>query len=128
MADKMKPDVDRIVEAWPLAERLYVLAGLVKPAPAEIFELRNIEPSTFIEEEHTVVVVTGEIVNISGETRPIPDLLAVMVDKDQRVIKSWLVTPSSSTLEPGATAVFSDRFVDPPNGYGRVKYIWAGDS
>ncbi len=119
---------DRIVEAWPLAERLYVLAGLLKPAPAEIFKLRNIERSRFIEEEHTVVVVTGEIVNVSGETRPIPDLVAVMVDKEQRVIKSWLVTPASSKLEPGATAVFSDRFVDPPDGYTRVKYVWADDS
>ena len=119
---------DRIVEAWPLAERLYVLTGLVKPEPDEIFKLRNIVSSTIIEEEQKVVVVTGEIVNVSGKTRPIPDLVALIVDKDERVIKSWLVTPASSTLEPGATAVFSDRFVDPPNRFGKVKYGWAGDT
>ena len=105
---------DRIVQAWPLAERLYVLVGLVEPAPADFFELRNVKQSTFVENEQTVVVVTGEIVNISAETRPIPKVFAKIFDEDRRVLKRWIVTPAGSELAPGAIAAFSDRFVDPP--------------
>ena len=105
---------DRIVRAWPLAERLYLMVGLVEPSPGDFFELGNVKQSTFVENEHTVVVVTGEIVNISAETRPIPKVFAQIFDADRRVIKKWVVTPAGSDLAPGAIAAFSDRFVDPP--------------
>ncbi len=118
---------DRIVEAWPLAERLYLLAGLVEPAPKGLFEIRKISRMTSVENEQVVIILTGEIVNVSAETRAIPDLIALMVDSDERVLKQWLVTPASSRLEPGAASVFSDRFVNPPKGYENVIYIWANE-
>ena len=113
---------DRIVEAWPLAERLYVLVGLVEPTPTAFFDLRNVSQSTSVENERTVLVVTGEIINVSAETRPKPNLVAEFVDSNHRVVERWIVTLANSELAPGETSAFSYRFVDPPKGFVRVNY------
>ena len=105
---------DRIIAEWPGAARLYAQLGLDEHEATRGLEVRNVEQSTFIENEQTVVVVTGEIVNISGETRDIPNIVAEILDKDNRVIESWLVTPADNSLAPGEATAFSDRFTNPP--------------
>ena len=105
---------DRIITIWPEAVRIYAQIGLDDQAATRGFEVRNVEQSTFIENDQTVVVVTGEIVNISGRTRDVPKIVAEILDKDQRVIDSWLVMPADSSLAPGESTAFSDRFTNPP--------------
>ena len=105
---------DQIIAAWPEAARIYAQIGLDDQAATRGFEVRNVEQSTFIEDDQTVVVVTGEIVNISGRTRDVPKVIAEILDKDSRVIDSWLVTPADSSLAPGESTAFSDRFTNPP--------------
>lgn len=105
---------DQIIAAWPEAARIYAQIGLDDQAATRGFEVRNVEQSTFIEDDQTVVIVTGEIVNISGRTRDVPKVIAEILDKDSRVIDSWLVTPADSSLAPGESTAFSDRFTNPP--------------
>ena len=105
---------DQVIAAWPEAARIYAQIGLDDQAATRGFEVRNVEQSTFIEDDQTVVIVTGEIVNISGRTRDVPKVIAEILDKDSRVIDSWLVTPADSSLAPGESTAFSDRFTNPP--------------
>lgn len=105
---------DQIITMWPDAARIYAQIGLDDQAATRGFEVRNVEQSTFMENDQTVVIVTGEIVNISGRTRDVPNIVAEILDKDNRVIESWLVTPADSSLAPGESTAFSDRFTDPP--------------
>ena len=105
---------DQVITEWPEAARIYAQLGLDDQATTRGFEVRNVEQSTFIENDQTVVVVTGEIVNISGRTRDVPKVVAEILDKDNQVIDSWLVTPANSSLAPGESTAFSDRFTNPP--------------
>ncbi len=116
---------ERIVEAWPLTERLYLLAGLAEPRPSTNFILRRIQSSTFLDDGHTIVVVTGEIVNVSGETRLVPNLEARVLDNQRRVLDSWIVAPPIAQLAPGGAVAFSNRFADPPVGYAELSVDFA---
>lgn len=107
---------DRVIEAWLPAARLYSLIGLAEPEPDEVFELRNVRQSTYVEEGRTVVVVTGEIVNVSKHKRLTPKVFARIQDKDQQVLTEWAFEAASVELESGEATAFSDRFSDLPKG------------
>lgn len=108
---------DRIIAYWPPAERYYAMAGLVEAVEKGIvFELRNVQQSTFVEDDRTVVVITGEIANVSKKTLKVPQVIAQVFDKNNQVLKKWEFTAVSAELGPGETTVFSDRFADPPRG------------
>ncbi|MFQ5958263.1 MAG: DUF3426 domain-containing protein [Alphaproteobacteria bacterium] len=107
---------ERIVEVWPPATRLYAFVGLVEPKPIELFELRDVKQSTFVEDERTVVVVSGKIVNISMRSQPVPKVFAQMFDTRQRVLDEWYIDAVRPELGPGEITEFSDRVIDPPKG------------
>ncbi len=106
---------DRIIEGWPLAERLYAVVGLAETAPA--LQVRNLKQWAFVENEKTVYVFSGEIVNLSDQTRAVPNLVAQIFDKDWRVVKKrWVFAPPRPRLGPAEATEFSGRFSDPPKG------------
>lgn len=108
---------DRIVEYWPPAERYYAMVGLAEGIEqGSVFELRNVQQSTFVEDDRTVVVITGEIANVSKQTLKVPRVIAQVFDKNNQVLKKWEFMAVSAELGPGETTVFSDRFADPPRG------------
>jgi hypothetical protein len=108
---------DRIIAYWPPAERYYAMAGLAEAVEKDtVFELRNVQQSTFVEDDRTVVVITGEIANVSKKTLKVPQVIAQVFDKNNQVLKKWEFTAVSAELGPGETTVFSDRFADPPRG------------
>ncbi len=117
---------DHIVAAWPQAAQLYELVGLTRESPAPGLELRNVQRSITVENEQTIVVVSGEIANLSSQTVRLPNIVARVLDKDERVLESWILTPASAQLGPGETIEFSDRFADPPMGAVRLLVVFEG--
>ncbi len=111
---------NQIVAAWPQAAQLYGLVGLAQESPAQVLELRNVQRSFTVENERTIVVVSGEIANLSSQTVRLPNIVAQVMDKDERILESWVLTPASTQLGPGETIEFSDRFADPPKGAFRL--------
>ncbi len=105
---------DRIVAVWPTATGLFASVGLVEEEPTEIFELRDVSQSTFVEDERTVVVISGKIVNVSTRSRTVPKILAQMFDTRQRMLNQWFIDAVERELGPGEITEFSDRFIDPP--------------
>lgn len=108
---------NRVMEAWPPTVRFYAMIGLSETLEMQsVFELRNVQQSTFIEDERTVVVITGEIANVSRKVHAVPQLIAQVFDKENRVLKKWAFKAVSAELGPGESTVFSDRLADPPRG------------
>lgn len=114
---------NQIVAAWPQAAQLYGLVGLPQETPAQGLELRNVQQSTFVENEQTIVVVSGEIANLSSQTVRLPNIVAQVMDKDERILESWVLTLASTQLGPGETIEFSDRFADPPKDAVRLLVV-----
>ncbi|MCH7780251.1 MAG: DUF3426 domain-containing protein [Acidobacteria bacterium] len=115
---------NQIVAAWPQAAQLYDLVGLSQESPAPGLELRNVQQSSFVENDQTIVVVSGEIANLSSRTVRLPNIVAQVMDKDERILESWILTPASTQLGPGETIEFSDRFADPPKGAVRLLVVF----
>ena len=65
-------------------------------------------------------LITGEVVNVTGTNRDVPKIIIEILDKEQRVIDSWLVTPANSRLGPGESTTFSDRITDLPKNAVQV--------
>ena len=119
---------NQIVAAWPQAAQLYDLVGLAQESPAQGLELRNVQRSITVENEQTIVVVSGEIANLSSQTVRLPNIVAQVLDKDERILESWILTPAIARLGPGETIEFSDRFADPPKGAVRLLVIFESKS
>ncbi len=115
---------NQIVAAWPQAAQLYGLVGLAQESPAQVLELRNVQRSFTVENERTIVVVSGEIANLSSQTVRLPNIVAQVMDKDERILESWVLTLASTQLGPGETIEFSDRFADPPKGAVRLLVVF----
>jgi len=107
---------ERIVAAWPPAERLYAMVGLAAEAPAPAFALRNVKQAVSVEDDAVVVVVSGAIVNVSSVRGPVPKIQAQLYDKAHKLLRTWSIAPPRPELGPGETVVFTDRFTNPPKG------------
>ncbi len=118
---------DQIIVTWPQTAQLYALIGLAQETPARGLKLRNVQQSYFVENEQTVVVVSGEIVNLSSQTLPLPNIVAQVMDKNRRILESWVLTPASTHLGPGETIEFSDRFAVPPKGAVQLAVVLEGN-
>ena len=118
---------NQIVAAWPQAAQLYGLVGLAQESSAEGLELRNVQRSITVVNEQTIVVVSGEIANLSSQTVRLPNIVAQVMDKDERILESWVLTPASTQLGPGEMIEFSDRFADPPKGAVQLLVVLEGE-
>ena len=107
---------DRIVAAWPLAEQLYANLASAEPSPSEVFKVRNTKTWTLIENEQTVYVVAGEIVNVSAHARDVPNVVARIVVDDEPVREKLVFKLARPRLGPGESTEFSKRFSGPPVG------------
>lgn len=91
---------------WPAAERLYVALGMAPDAPEAGLELLQIKPSYAAEGGETRLVITGEIANRSRRAREVPPLKAVLKDRTDREVQSWVFTASQPRIEPGQSVTF----------------------
>ena len=61
-----------------------------------------------------LVVVSGRVINPSGEAQPVPPIEAQLRDRDGRLVYSWTIAPPARTLPPGGSASFNSAEMDVP--------------
>lgn len=70
-------------------------------------------------------VASGTIINPTSETLDIPDMIATLLDDDDREIYSWEIPAPADTLAPGAKVEFSAAARDNvPRGAANVAVDW----
>lgn len=114
---------DRVIAKWPEAARLYAQLGLDEYETTRGLDVRNVDRDIFVQDEHTVVVVTGEVVNTTGRRRDVPRVVIQIMNKDGGVIETRLVTVADSELAPGESTTFSDRFTYSPQNAVQLN-VW----
>lgn len=70
--------------------------------------------------------LTGRVVNPTRERQSVPDIQAELQDGQGRVVYSWVITPPTRTLAPGAAADFNAAEVDVPKGAQELKLSFVG--
>ena len=104
---------DEIVAFWPPAAQLYELAGLEVATVPFGLELRNVKHSQRTEEGVLVLIIEGEVKNISKFTHEVPKLRAALRDAEQDEIENWIFSAVQARLLPGESAPFVTRVKDP---------------
>lgn len=103
-----------LVAAWPPLERLYTLAGIQVDAPSFGLEVRNLTPAFSKTDNTPTLVVTGEVVNVSGGVRKVPSLRVSLRNGQNQTLKTWDFTVGRDQLLAGETAPFQTSIANPP--------------
>ncbi len=105
---------NEIVAVWPPAAQLYELAGLEVESLPFGLELRNVKHSQRTEDGVPVLIIEGEVKNISKFTYEVPKLRAALQNAEQNEIKNWTFSAVQTRLLPGESAPFVTQVKDPP--------------
>ncbi len=104
-----------IVALWPPSLRLYTHLGLAPEAALRpVLILRGVTYANEREGNDTLLVVSGEVTNPGKEPRKIPPIRVALRDRQQNVLRSWIVDLPVTDLAPGASTSFTSRLRSPP--------------
>lgn len=70
----------------------------------------------------------GAVINRSKTTQNVPPLLVELLDAQGRKVYSWIIDPPAESLEPGASAEFSEAVVDVPRSVRSAEIGWAPEN
>lgn len=103
---------DAVVAAAPRLAVLYELAQL--PANMRGLAFRNVTSEVVDEPGGKLLVVAGEIENVTGQTRPVPALSLTVKGSAGDTIYTWTSRAPRDELEPGEVQNFRARLASPP--------------
>jgi predicted Zn finger-like uncharacterized protein len=106
---------DQIMAAWPASAKLYERLGLAAPSYDKVLVVRNGTSAYHVEDGKQVLVVQGEVVNVSSVLQQVPRLRATLREKG-RDVQSWTFQAAQSRLLPSEAASFVTRLTDPSPG------------
>jgi hypothetical protein len=101
-----------VVRAFPASASLFAQAGL--PVNLRGLEFSGVRTSAAVEGNAPVLVVDGEIRNITSRPVAVPGLRLSIRDDKGVEIYGWTTTLAKASLEPGAVMPFKSRLASPP--------------
>ncbi|MGE0748082.1 MAG: DUF3426 domain-containing protein [Rhodospirillales bacterium] len=116
---------EAVVAAFPAAERIYAAIGLAEE-PGVGLELRRVASREVARDGARVLMVEGEIANISDKVRDVPRMRAALFDDRERALKSWTFSAPDPKLLPGETSKFVTELESPPTGAVRLTILFDG--
>jgi predicted Zn finger-like uncharacterized protein len=118
---------NEIVAFWPPAAQLYELAGLEIESLPFGLELHNVKQSQRTEDGVPVLIIEGEVKNISKFSYEVPKLRAALKNAEQKEIKNWIFSAVQTRLLPGESAPFVTQVKDPPSKATGVTITFVSD-
>lgn len=113
-----------VVATVPETASLFAAVGM--PVNLRGLELRDIKSGIFSESSVELLVVQGEIANVTNKPKDVPPLLFTVRDAKGATVYSWSASADVRTLEPGAKAAFRRRLASPPPEGMEVLVRFAG--
>jgi predicted Zn finger-like uncharacterized protein len=104
---------NQIADRLPAAAPVYQRLGLSLELPLGI-EFRDLGSERRTAEGQPVLVVTGEITNITGQRRDVPPIRVALLDNDRRELDHGSFDPPEPALGPGGVARFEVKLDAPP--------------
>ncbi len=112
---------EQIVRFWPQSATLYGLFG--KEVNTMGIDIRNYSYHYEIQDGTTVLVIEGEVVNLTDEPKLLPLFQVSLRDAGQRPILDWVFQTDLRELEPHQASPFVTHTDNPPE---RAHDIWIG--
>jgi predicted Zn finger-like uncharacterized protein len=101
-----------IASLWPQSSSLY--AGLGMPVNTRGLEFRDKNAHFESEDGQDVLVISGDLVNITSHELSVPSIRVSLTDEDKRELYHWFFSAGVATLHPGQLAAFHTRLPSPP--------------
>lgn len=105
---------EKIVATWPPAARLYETVGLPVEALGVGLEFRNMASSRRVVDGVPVLIIEGEVANVSKRVLAVPKLRAALQSAKEREIRRWTFSAARTRLMPGESVSFMTRVESPP--------------
>ena len=103
------------------------MAGLEIESLPFGLEFRNLKNSERTEDGVKVLIIEGEVKNISKFSYEVPKLRAALRNAEQDEIKSWTFSAVQTRLLPGESAPFVTQVKDPPSMATGVTITFVND-
>ena len=100
------------VRAMPQTASFYAWFGL--PVNIRGLDFENLGTATEQHDDVPILVIGGDIVNITGKTVTVPRLRFAVRNAARQEIYSWTAVPPRSLLPPGQGVAFHTRLASPP--------------
>jgi hypothetical protein len=88
---------------------------------AEGLEITLVDPLR----QGNVLIVQGVVVNTTSDTKTVPTMQAVLLDKAGRQLTNALIEPRQVDLRPGERMSFKTEIVDAPQTTARIDVDFA---
>jgi len=105
---------ETLARAHPLATQAYGFFGYEAVLAGDGLTLESIRSVRREVSGARELRIEGEVVNVSGEVRPMPALRIRLLDESGAELASWTETLREESLEPQERALFSFSRADPP--------------
>ncbi len=116
----------QLVAAWPATARLYHAVGIeAAQAPAGTgLEVRDLTPRRVFDGETPLLVLEGEVVNVTDRSLPVPPITATLLDHDDNIVQQWTFDLGLKALAPQERVPFQTRFPNPSNAATDIKIFF----
>ena len=117
---------DVVIERVPAAAEIFGWVGLGPEPPGAGLALENVRQKVSTRAGARILRIDGDIVNISGNPRDVPNMLGVLLDSAGKEIKRWEFQPPLPKLLHHERAPFSTELVNPPDAASEVRVTFGG--
>ena len=117
---------EQVVSRLPGSARLYAAVGY--PVNLRGLDLVNVNVTRGVEKGMPVLAVTGEIVNISDTTRPVPEIRFSLRNELSQEIYHWTGRAEAGELGPAGRARFLTRLAAPPAAAWELQVRFTGQA
>ncbi len=109
-----------VIALFPPAAKLYSMVGLSVAPPGLGLEIRKTSPRRDVENGVPVLIVEGEVANISNVAVDVPKLKVMLNDKGGNEVQSWTFSVTEPRLMPGASETFRTSIERPSTSAANV--------
>ena len=109
-----------VVALFPPAARLYSMVGLSVLPPSGALDIRKTTPRLDVENGVPVLIVEGEIANVSNVAVDVPKLRVTLNDSSDNEVQRWTFSVTEPRLMPGASEPFRTSIQRPSTSATKV--------
>lgn len=114
-----------IVHQIPDLAGVYAAIGL--PVNVSGLEFVNVETLRSMQNGVDVMVVTGQVLNVSGKQTRVPPIAVSIHDEEGNSVYSWSVTPLMRVVAPNDTIEFEARLNSAPLGAQTIRLTFSDE-
>lgn len=111
----------QVIALLPQAAALYALLPIEESTSD--YDLRNTGYIEAVEDGKRVLIVSGEVVNLTDRPIVVPVIQVTVRTIDGQDLAQWRFKPRGDNVRPGEARYFETRRLDPPHGAQRLHLI-----